>query len=324
MRGLRVAMPEAARASARSHGFMLVSASLFSLSGFFGLEALALFGPWVVLLGRFGVPLLLLGATLGPAVLRDLRCVSRLCLLRAGCMVASQSLFLLCADRAGLFVALLLYNTGPLFLVLLEALVRRQSLAWTSLAWAALGFGGVWLLQLQDGGPGPATLALGLASGVCYAASQFTLFVASGAQSAPSVLLQTVFWCTLTCLPPALWSLRGFEAAAHPGWLLALAWMLLGGLCSLGNQWFRTLAYQSASNVSSLAPLLYFGIVVGMALEALRSGKLPEPGQWLGAACIVGAALGARVCRRGAPARKAAALPRLSGPVLSPRPRTQS
>ena len=65
------------------------------------------------------------------------------------------------------------------------------------------------------------------------------------------------------------------------------------GLCSLGNQWFRTLAYQVAARVSALAPLLYFGVVVALALETLWSGRLPSSNQLLGTACVILAAVGA-------------------------------
>lgn len=122
---------------------------------------------------------------------------------------------------------------------------------------------------------------------------QFTLYLASGEDPGPVVVWQSLLWCSVLCLLPA-W-LATPPRATHPVGALPpeAAWLALGGLCSLGNQWFRTLAYQGAARVSTLAPLLYFGVVVALALETLWSGRLPSGTQLLGTACIVLAAIGA-------------------------------
>ena len=277
-----------------SRAYMLLSTSMFSLSGYFCVQAMDRLGPWTVLLGRFAVPLALLGAALGPRLLQALGRPRPVHLLRAAFLVGSQALFLACARSGGLFVAIVLYNTGPLFLVGIEAAYRRQALARGALAWSALGFAGVWLLHAQAGAPGAADLLPGLAAGVFYALSQFTLFLASAEDRDSTVVAQTFFWCSAMCLAPALVTMPRSLPAATGSTALALAWLFLGGLCSLGNQWFRTLAYRGSTRAAGLAPLLYFGVAVGMVLQSVHSGRLPAKPELLGAACIVGAALGVR------------------------------
>ncbi len=277
-----------------SRTYMLLSTSLFSLSGYFCVQAMDRLGTWTVLLGRFAVPLALLGATLGPRLLHALARPRPVHLLRAAFLIGSQALFLACARSGGLFVAIVLYNTGPLFLIGIEAAYRRQALARSALAWSALGFAGVWLLHAQAGTPGAAGLLPGLAAGMFYALSQFTLFLASAEDRGTTVLAQTFFWCSAMCLAPALATMPGSLPAATGSTALALAWLFLGGLCSLGNQWFRALAYRGSTRAAGLAPLLYFGVAVGIVLQAVHSGRLPAKPELLGAACIVGAALGVR------------------------------
>ncbi len=282
-----------------SRAYMLLSTSMFSLSGYFCVQAMDRLGPWTVLLGRFAVPLALLGAALGPRLLHALARPRPVHLLRAAFLVGSQALFLACARSGGLFVAIVLYNTGPLFLIGVEAAYRRQALARGALAWSALGFAGVWLLHAQAGTPGAAGLLPGLAAGVFYALSQFTLFLASAEDRDSTVVAQTFLWCSVLCVAPALYATPARTPDAALAW--PLAWLFLGGLCSLGNQWFRAAAYRGAARASTLAPLLYFGVVVGMALQALRCGCLPGALESLGAACIVAAAVGARRVPRARP-----------------------
>ncbi len=277
-----------------SRSCMLLSTSMSALAGYFCVAAQERFGPWPVLLSRFAVPLALLGAAMGPGLVRALQRPRPVHLLRAVFLLASQALFLACARRGGLFVAIVLFNTGPLFLVGIEAAHRRQALSWSAMGWSGVGFAGAWLVQGQHATPAASGLLPGLASGVCYALSQFTLFLASTEDRETTVLAQTFFWCSAMCLAPALVTMPRSLPAATGSTALALAWLFLGGLCSLGNQWFRTLAYRGSTRAAGLAPLLYFGVAVGMVLQSVHSGRLPAKPELLGAACIVGAALGVR------------------------------
>lgn len=287
-------MPNRSEPRLGSRTLMLLSTSMSALAGYFCVQAQGLFGPWPVLLGRFAIPLALLGAVLGPRLGEALRHPRPVHLLRAAFLLASQALFLACAQRAGLFVAIVLFNTGPMFLVGIEAAHRRQPLAWSALGWCAVGFLGAWLVQGGRAAPGTSGLLPGLASGVFYALSQFTLFLASGEDRDTTVLAQTFFWCSVMCLAPALVALPDRLPVPSGMASLAIAWLLLGGLCSLGNQWLRTLAYRGSTRASGLAPLLYFGVAVGLALQTLHGGQSPTSAELLGSACIVCAALGVR------------------------------
>lgn len=277
---------------------MLLSTSLFALSGLFGVRALEIAGPWLALACRFGIPLLALSLAAGSRTMGTLLQTRAVHLVRAACLVASQATFLLCASASGLFVAIVLCNTGPMLLVLIEAVYRRRWPSWRALACCGLGLFGVWTIQGSGFPAGLPALALGMGSGVLYALSQFTLFLASSEEAGSTVLLQTFFWASLLCLVPAVCTTPGSTLLRLMGSPQLGISLVLAGLCSLGNQWFRSLAYQRTPRLSSLAPLLYFGIVVALGLDILRSGNTPSTPQLFGTACIVASALGARRVER--------------------------
>ena len=298
-------MPNLAKRRLGSRGSMLLSTTLFALSGFFCVEAMALSGPWVALLCRFAIPLgamgLIMRTRMG-SVLRNPRPVH---LLRAASLVGSQAMFLACASASSLFIAMVLYNTGPIFLVLIECVHRRRCPAWVPLMSCGVGFLGVWILNDCGASTAWQPWLFGLTSGLLYGMSQFTLHVASVEQSGSSVLLQTFFWCSAICLVPALLTAPQGTLEHLRESPRQIAMLLLAGLCSLGNQWLRARAYRAASRVADLAPLLYFGVVVALALQTLRGSAVPSSSQLAGTALVIAAALGVRA---GTSGRKPASL----------------
>ncbi len=271
---------------------MLASTTCFSLSGFFGLQAVGLLGDWPVVLARFAIPLAVLGAGLGSRIRHAMREVCLVQMLRAAFLVASQALFLATASRGGLFLAVVLYNTGPLFLVLVEAAHRRRPPSRLPLLGVALGFCGVGTIHGASSGASACMVLLGVGSGICFALSQFTLYLAARDRDHHVVLVQTCLWCVLLAAVPCLWArAHPWPAADAATWVrLALA-LVLAGLFSLGNQWFRGLAYRRAKSAAALAPYLYFGVLASACLDAVSKGVMPSPGTGVGTLLIVGGAL---------------------------------
>ena len=273
-------------------GCMVASTTCFSLSGFFGLQAVSVLGDWPVVFARFAIPLTVLGLGLGRGIRETIRDIHGVQLLRSVALVASQALFLETASRSGLFLAIVLYNTGPLFIVLIESIHRRQAPSQLALLGVALGFMGVGTIHAGLPAGAAHALMLGVSSGFCFAVSQFTLYLGARHRDHKVVLVQTFLWCAILACIPCL-------HAATPAWAdvdasmrtrLVIA-LVLAGVFSLGNQWFRGLAYRRATNVSSLAPLLYFGAVVSACLDAISTRKAPLPTACLGTLLIVSGAL---------------------------------
>lgn len=224
--------------------------------------------------------------------------------VRAVCVIVSQGCFVLAAMRGDLLQAVLLYNTGPLFIPLIARVWLGEPLRRPAIAGLVLGFLGV-LVVLQPGAHGLDRNALvSLVGGFAMAASQ-VLFYRS-AQSQPPFRNQFKLYlqASLIGLPLALLGLahlpRGWPDGAEAGGVLTLA--LLGmAACSLGSQSLRDLAYRGMDNASTLAPLMYVAVPVSAALDWLLFAHAARPSTLLGAGLIV---IGAVIALRSGAAAK--------------------
>lgn len=260
--------------------------------------------PELVTWGRFILPALILTAFVRTADWRAAWSLAdRPGWLRALCAVIAQACFVLAATQGDLLQAVLLYNTGPLFIPLIAWLWLGERLRAATLAGLGLAFAGV-LAVLWPGAGGaraPDPLALiALTGGLSMALSQ-VLFYRS-AQRQPPLRNQFKLYtqASLLSLPlaafgaahtpwAAVWS---GSAGSEPVWVLALA--LLGmAACSLGNQSLRDLAYRGMDNASTLAPLMYVAVPVSAALDWLLFDRIAAPQALFGAALIVAGAVAA-------------------------------
>lgn len=270
--------------------------------------------PELVTWGRFILPALILTAfARGPDWRAAWSLADRPGWVRALCAAIAQVCFVLAATQGDLLQAVLLYNTGPLFIPLVARVWLGERLRPATLAGLALGFFGVLAVLWPDarGLRGPDPLALtALSGGLAMAVSQ-VLFYRS-AQRQPPLRNQFKLYtqASLLSLPlaafgalhtpwDAVWT---GQAASEPLWVLALA--LLGmAACSLGNQSLRDLAYRGMDNASTLAPLMYVAVPVSAALDWLLFGRLAAPSALFGAALVVAGAVvalrsGARAAAR--------------------------
>ncbi|MFK3650311.1 DMT family transporter [Lysobacter enzymogenes] len=257
--------------------------------------------PELVTWGRFILPALILTAFVrGPDWRAAWSLADRPGWVRALCAVLAQTCFVFAATQGDLLHAVLLYNTGPLFIPLVAWLWLGERLRPATLAGLALGFLGV-LAVLRPGARGLDPLALiALTGGLAMAVSQ-VLFYRS-AQRQPPLRNQFKLYtqASLLSLPLAAlgaahtpWgAVLAGEAASEPVWVLALA--LLGmAACSLGNQSLRDLAYRGMDNASTLAPLMYVAVPVSALLDWWVFGRVAAPSALFGAALIVAGAVAA-------------------------------
>ncbi|WP_283747988.1 EamA family transporter [Bacillus thuringiensis] len=156
--------------------FMVLSGISFSLSGFFAEHAIISGDFFVTLTARFFIPFLFLV----PFIIKRMGKISFWSnsykqLPRAFSITFSQALFFLCAAKTSLFIAMVLYNTGPIFICLITLFSKTRRATRAEILAAFVGFFGVFLV-LKTGGIDYESflyLGVGLLSGLSLAFSQF-------------------------------------------------------------------------------------------------------------------------------------------------------
>lgn len=224
--------------------------------------------------------------------------------VRAVCVVISQGCFVLAAMRGDLLHAVLLYNTGPLFIPLIARVWLGERLRPAALCGLAIGFAGV-LVVLQPALRGlESTALISLFGGFAMAASQVLFYRSAQHQPPFRNQFKLYMQASLVGLPLAalgLGHLPSQPLTTESTTVLVLA--LLGmSLCSLGSQSLRDLAYRGMDNASTLAPLMYVAVPVSAALDWLLFAHPARPSTLAGATLIVIGAVAA--LRSGARAKR--------------------
>lgn len=224
--------------------------------------------------------------------------------VRAVCVVISQGCFVLAAMRGDLLHAVLLYNTGPLFIPLIARVWLGERLRPAALTGLAIGFAGV-LVVLQPALRGlDSTALISLFGGFAMAASQVLFYRSAQHQPPFRNQFKLYMQASLVGLPLAALGLghlpsQPFTTESTTVLVLALLGM---SLCSLGSQSLRDLAYRGMDNASTLAPLMYVAVPVSAALDWLLFAHAARPSTLAGAALIVIGAVAA--LRSGARAKR--------------------
>lgn len=266
----------------------VLSTTSFTLSGFFSGPAISQFSFWQTLFFRFAIPLILTAPLYFTEKRRLVIEVNKLQIARALFLVTSQALFFITSLKTSLFEGIVLYNTGPVFILLIDSGYFRKRILMPSLIGVFMGFAGT-LAVLWGGRTTGITIFLftGLLSGIFFALSQFTLYLGSKSSSNYSILFHTYAYGTLFALLALLVFGRPIDITYSellgPGGMS----LVLMALCSLGNQWFRGIAYHYSPNISAIAPYLYFGILASAALDYIFRDKTPSHWAIIGALCIV-------------------------------------
>lgn len=179
--------------------------------------------------------------------------------------------------------AIAIQFTLPLFLVLLAALVLRESVDVQRWIAVAVGFAGT--LVIIRPGFQTVNLAIGLvlASAVFYAGNHAFTKAMSATESGVAI----AFYMNLVHIPIA-GTLALFDwrppAWHHVGWVIAL------GLCGTYAHVFLTRAFAHA-DASALAPLDFLRLPVAATLAYWLFGDVSDGWTWLGAAIVFAAGL---------------------------------
>ena len=205
-------------------------------------------------------------------------------LLRTFFLMVAQYSFFYYATHNTLLNAIVLLNTGPLFISLIEWGVFRQPVGKSTWIALAVSFIGVVLVLQPDQGIFSWMSGIGLMAGIGQGASQ-AIFGHTSREKTPAVGVVHLMWlCVAASFIPYLFFNWGQPSPFRPE---RDGLLLLGlGLVSLINQWTRASAYQHASP-ARLAVFLYFSVIVAALLDLYFYHVLPGVLSCIGAGLVV-------------------------------------
>jgi drug/metabolite transporter (DMT)-like permease len=268
--------------------FMLISASALALTGFLGQLGMGYFFIFPMTFWRFLAAFILCMAFL--CMRGELKGCWRIHnlkthLLRAFFVLGAQYTFYYYIQHNNLLNAIVLLNTGPLFIPIIEWGLLRNKVGkstWISIAVAFIGV--IFVLQPQAGIFSRVSF-VGLLAGVCQAASQVLFGLNARREKANVSLLYLFFFCTVFSSIP--------YACIHKTWitgaslsLMASAVIIALAVASIGNQLTRAVAYQY-STPSRLSPFLYFSVLLAGVLDWAVFKITPNTLSLIGASLVV-------------------------------------
>jgi drug/metabolite transporter (DMT)-like permease len=228
-------------------------------------------------------------------------------LVRGLAGVSAVACYFYAIARLRLADAVLLNQSMPLFIPLVERLWLREAIP--RRLWGVLLLGFVGLLFILRPGTGvfePAAL-VGLASAVLAAIAQVGIRRLTRTEPVTRIVFYFGLVASVVALPPALFTWRSPSPAT---WAVLL---LMGTFATVG-QLTLTRAYVHAP-AARVGPFLYVGPVFAGALDWLLWGGLPDPLFVVGAVLVVAAATLALRLRPPVPPAPPAATPEAPSPA---------
>jgi drug/metabolite transporter (DMT)-like permease len=228
-------------------------------------------------------------------------------LVRGLAGVSAVACYFYAIARLRLADAVLLNQSMPLFIPLVERLWLGETVP--RRLWGVLALGFVGLLLILKPGTGvfePAAL-VGLSSAVLAAIAQVGIRRLTRTEPVTRIVFYFGLVASVVALPPALYSWRAPSATA-------LAVLLLMGVFATVGQLTLTRAYVNAP-AARVGPFLFVGPVFAGFLDWALWGRLPDPLFVVGAVIVVSAATLALRLRPRAPTAPPAATPEAASPA---------
>lgn len=269
--------------------YMTIAAISIALSSFFAkLSMTGGYSLQLTVLARFSIPLALLciffiKIKFLPKIIWT---TIRIQATRAICLTSSQFLLFYALQKIPLSEAMILYSTGPIFILLYDFVTGKKPTLMTLLS-LLLGMIGVCLMLQLGTAIINRYVWVGLASGVCLSISQILLHKSSQKEHPLNILFYIYLFTTLLsfilflCLGS---STSPYNTISFYGPLFALA---LAGIFSLGNQFFRGRAYSLVATPSLLSPIIYFSILVSAFLDLVYFKSFPNLQVMIGGLLVV-------------------------------------
>jgi drug/metabolite transporter (DMT)-like permease len=265
---------------------MLFSIFCFSLAGFFSslltVESLAF-----AMLIRFSIPSLLSMFSIRQfaSSFKGNPSLIFLCLLRGAVIFLSQYFLYLTINKMGLSSGLILYNLGPLFLILIFTLLGNK-IKMQDVALITICFIGVLVFFKFEFRKADAGFIIGIIAAVLYAISQFINARMAKEDADPRF---TIFLVNLSAAVIAGGYLFAFMKPGHLNLHMEMASVLTVagmGLATYFNQYFRISAFKRTNAPATLVYLTYFCIPFSLVFTYLH-GDLVEPSHLYGTFIIL-------------------------------------
>jgi drug/metabolite transporter (DMT)-like permease len=205
--------------------------------------------------------------------------------LRAFLVLTSQYCYYFYLQKNTLLNAMVLINTGPLFIPIIERVFLKQKVGVSTWVSLAISFVGVLFVLQPDKDIFIKMSWIGLLAGITQGSSQIVFGINSKAERSDLGVLYLLFFCALFSLIPFLFMNRAeIPPEIHSPMMY---WMLVGlGFASILNQLFRVIAYQHATP-SKLSSFMYVSVLLAGVGDWLFFNDVPNAFSIMGAAFVV-------------------------------------
>ena len=204
-------------------------------------------------------------------------------LLRAFFVLVTQYCYYFYLEKATLLNAVVLLNTGPLFIPIIEKFVFKDRIGVSTWVAVIVSFIGAVCVIQPDSDLFTSMGWIGLVAGLSQAASQVVFGINSKAERSDLGVLYLCFLCAIFSFLPFLLMERSWIDVQNP----EIYWVIVGiGIATLFNQSFRAAAYRHATP-SKLASFMYFSVLLAGLWDWMFFDKIPNTLSLIGAALVV-------------------------------------
>lgn len=267
--------------------FMLLSATGLAFVGFLGKISLNTLSLPALIFWRYFSGLLLCFTLLWifKRLKHGLRIKNlKMHLLRAFFVFGAQYSFYYYIEKNTLLNGVVLLNTGPMFIPLIERLVLRTRVGASSWISTFASFVGVILVLQPDRGIFSPISGIGLLAGLCQGASQVVFGINSRVERSESQVLYLLLLCASFSFFTYLFSGSIEDDRLIHGWIDLLIFFL--AVATITNLMARAAAYQHGTP-SRLAPFLYFSVLIAGILDWAVFGQIPNLLSLIGAGLVI-------------------------------------
>lgn len=200
-------------------------------------------------------------------------------------VLITQGCFFYYVHTHSLLGGMLLLNTGPLFVPLIERFILRRYVGLSTWVSVWISFAGVLCVLPPNKALFSWGSGIGLLAGLCQGISQILFGLYADRKKTQQDLFSFFLLCMLLGFIPYLFSEQTYVSEASFGFFTLF--VILGvGISSIYNQYFRSLAFQQ-STPGRLASFLYISILIAALLDWAVFHHVPKPLTVFGAALII-------------------------------------
>lgn len=267
--------------------FMLLSAAGLALTGLLGKVGLNYMNITALIFWRYLVSCILclpliwwLGGFKEGIQVQNIK----LHFLRAFLVLTTQYFYYYYLQKNTILNAMVLVNTGPLFIPIIERVFLKQRVGVSTWVSLVISFVGVLFVLQPDKDLFSQLGWMGLLAGVTQGASQVVFGMNSKVERSDLGVLYLMFFCMLISLFPFLF--WGETKVSSQGFFL-LDWVLVGlGIASILNQLARAEAYQHGTP-SRLSSFLYASVLLAGLWDWIFFNDIPNAFSIMGAILVV-------------------------------------